>query len=225
MTEPRKRQPEATRRGLLEAAFEEIYVNGFQAASLHSILRAAEVTKGALYHHFASKAELGIAVLDEVIRGVMLEDWIQPVAGAEEDPIGALQRVVRAKADKLSDEEIALGCPLNNLAQEMSPVDERFRERVNETFEEWETAFAEALERGQAEGSVRRDVDTHRVAAFLVSSIEGTFGRAKNAESRALLESNFELLRAFLETLRPEAKPHGDPPQEPRSEEDQNEIG
>ena len=66
-----KRNPEQTRQALLEAAFEEIYRVGFQAASLDRILDRAGVTKGALYHHFKNKLELGYAVLEEVVRPTM----------------------------------------------------------------------------------------------------------------------------------------------------------
>lgn len=197
-----RRDPDGTRQKLLEAAFEEIYLRGFQAASLEAILSAAGVTKGALYHHFASKAELGLAVLDEVIDRVMMEDWIDPVTSSTEDPISAIQRVIRAKAGKFTEQEIGLGCPLNNLAQEMSPLDDDFRERVGGTFSRWEDAFATALEEGQRAGTVRPEVDPQAVSAFLIAAVEGTFGRAKSARSRALLESNMDVLVSFLDTLR-----------------------
>lgn len=99
--------------------------------------------------------------------------------------------------------EVELGCPLNNLAQEMSRLDEQFRRRVTETFDTLTDAFARALERGQSAGTVRRDLDARKVAAFTVASIEGSFGLAKGARSAALLRSNLEVLGAFLESLRP----------------------
>ena len=54
-----QRDPGRTRQHLLEAAFQEIYKVGFQAASLQTILSNAGVTKGALYHHFKNKKALG----------------------------------------------------------------------------------------------------------------------------------------------------------------------
>jgi hypothetical protein len=99
-------------------------------------------------------------------------------------------------------DKVELGCPLNNLAQEMSPLDERFRRRIAVVFEAWIESFAQALERGRADGTVRRDVDARKVATFVVSSIEGSFGLAKTAKSALLLRENFEVLREFLETLR-----------------------
>jgi AcrR family transcriptional regulator len=200
----RVREPDVTRDKLLKAAFEEIYRRGFQAASLDTILARAGVTKGALYHHFPDKASLGYAVVDEIIRGFLLERWsVGPLAQAKGDPVSALQRILRHRADELTAREIELGCPLNNLAQEMSPLDERFRRRVMGTFDTWTDAFAGALKRGQAEDTVRRDLDAKKVAGFIVASIEGSFGLAKGARSAKLLRSNLEVLGTFLESLRP----------------------
>ncbi len=199
----RTRAPAVTREALLGAAFEEIYRHGFQAASLDAILAKTGVTKGALYHHFPNKAALGYAVVDEVIRGFLLERWLGALAQPPGDPVAALQQALRDRADNVTAEELTLGCPLNNLAQEMSPLDERFRRCVNATFDTWRDGFARALERGQADGIVRRDVDAKNVASFVVAAVEGTWGMAKNAKSLPMLRANLEVLSAFLDTLRP----------------------
>lgn len=201
----RLREPDVTRDKLLKAAFEEIYRHGFQAASLDTILARAKVTKGALYHHFPDKAALGYAVVDEVVRGFLLQRWLGLLErfGEGGDPVTALQRTLQHRAAHLGPHEIELGCPLNNLAQEMSPIDERLRGAINATFDAWRGGFARALERGQAEGTVRRDVDAKRVATFVVAAIEGSTGLAKSAQSAAMQRSNLTLLSEFLDGLRP----------------------
>jgi len=205
MVKRRGRDPDVTRDKLLQAAFEEIYRRGFQAASLDTILAKAGVTKGALYHHFPNKASLGYAVVDEVVKGLLLERWgvLEPPSG---DPITALQRILRGRVANLTSREVELGCPLNNLAQEMSPLDQRFRRGVNATFDIWTDAVAKDLASGQAQGTVRKDVDTRKIAAFVVASIEGSFGLAKGAQSASMLRSNLEVLSSFLESLRPAPK-------------------
>src|SRR5690242_2300964 len=90
-----KRQPDQTRQKLLERAFEEIHRSGFRAASLDSILADAGVTKGALYHHFANKLDLGYAVVDEVVRPWMEETW-RPVSEAS-NPIDAAIATIRER--------------------------------------------------------------------------------------------------------------------------------
>jgi TetR/AcrR family transcriptional repressor of nem operon len=206
MTKPaakrRTRAPEATREKLLGAAFEEIYRRGFQAASLDTILAQAGVTKGALYHHFPTKAALGYAVVDEVVRGLLLERWLGVLHAQPGDPVTALQGTLRHRAANLTAGEIELGCPLNNLAQEMSPLDEQFRRSVDATFETWREGFAQVLARGQAEGTVRRDVDAKKVATFIVAAVEGSYGLAKSAQSGPMVRANLEMLGMFLEGLR-----------------------
>jgi TetR/AcrR family transcriptional regulator, transcriptional repressor for nem operon len=203
----RRREPDVTRDRLLKAAFEEIYIRGFQAASLETILKEAGVTKGALYHHFPDKAALGHAVVDDMVTDLLLERWLGVLELQPGDPLTALQGMLKTRVAELSSDEVELGCPLNNLAQEMSPLDERFRRRIAATFETWTSGFAQVLERGQAGGTVRKDVDSKKMANFLVAAIEGSFGLAKTAQSPALLRSNLEVLSTLLESLRPRRTP------------------
>jgi AcrR family transcriptional regulator len=204
----RRREPDVTREKLLQAAFDEMYRRGFQAASLDKILDEAGVTKGALYHHFPDKAALGQAVVDDVVRDLLLERWLGVLQRQTGDPITALQGMLKERMAQLTRPEVELGCPLNNLAQEMSPLDERFRRRVAATFETWTEGFAEVLVRGQREGTVRRDVAAKDVANFVVASIEGSFGLAKAAQSSALLRSNLQVLSTLLDGLRPRRPAH-----------------
>jgi TetR/AcrR family transcriptional regulator, transcriptional repressor for nem operon len=198
----RAREPDVTRGKLLAAAFEEIYRHGFQAASLDRILAGAGVTKGALYHHFPDKAALGYAVVEEVVKGPVLDVYLRTLEDSA-DPLTALQDVLRRRADDFAAGGVELGCPLNNLAQEMSPLDEAFRRQVAGVLDAWTAGYTRALERARAMGIVRSDVSPPQVAAFIVASVEGAFGMAKNAKSVATLRSNLELLASFLDTLRP----------------------
>jgi TetR/AcrR family transcriptional regulator, transcriptional repressor for nem operon len=169
------RDPDRTRERLLEAGFREIHRQGFQPASLEAIVEGAGVTKGALYHHFATKQALGYAVVDEIISSVLDERWITPLADAP-DPVDALVALVRKAARAAS---VELGCPLNNLAQEMSGVDAGFQRRIERLYRRWEAGVARALERGQRQRRVRSDVDVGAAATFVVASIEGALGLAK----------------------------------------------
>ncbi len=198
------RPSEETRQQLLEAAFEEIHRYGFQAASVSRILKRTGVTKGALYHYFPSKKALGYAVLDEMIGDRMREFWIEPLA--QGDPIDAIVRTITEAGREMTLEDIRLGCPLANLSQEMSPVDEGFRERIEAIYAEWRNGLSDALCRGQAAGQVRADVDTEATAVMVVASLEGCLASAKNAQSHELLMQCGRALIRFLDSLRNEEK-------------------
>ena len=194
------RNPGLTRQTLLQAAFQEIYRSGFQAASLDNILSNARVTKGALYHHFGSKQELGYAVVDELIRGRVLDRWVRPLEKVE-NPIDGLLAVLRSKGPHPFFDQ-RLGCPLNNLAQEMSPLNEGFRKRLESVFREWREGIAKALRRGQEGGQVRSDVDPVEAADFFLAALEGSVSLAKNAQDRNLFDNCKAGLSRYLESLR-----------------------
>src|SRR3984957_6127648 len=120
------RDPERTRVRLLQAAFQEIHRSGFRSADLDVILATAGVTKGALYYHFDNKEALGYAVVDEVIASNLHQKWVLPLRNAK-DPIDVLARLVQSES--LKREDVQRGCPLLNLSQEMSGLDEGFRRR------------------------------------------------------------------------------------------------
>jgi len=193
--------PDLTRQKLLEAAFAEIHRNGFQAASLAQILADTGLTKGALYHHFPDKKALGLAVIEEMIRPALAAMMFAPLADTRQ-PLAAMQALLANKADEDDPMVVTLGCPLNNLMQEMSPVDEGFRLQLNGVFEDWVEVVATALKRGKTAGEVRRDVDAEATAFFIVSALEGCIGMSKNTQSVTAYRNCLAQLGRFLDTLK-----------------------
>ena len=176
------KQPDITRDKIVEAAYQEIYRHGFQAASLSNILANTGLTKGALYHHFPNKNDLGIAVIEEVIREGFEVRMFAPLRAAA-DPIEALVEVIQKKADGTTLETVTLGCALNNLMQEMSPLDLEFKRCLHSILKTWQDTVTDALKRAQKQGKVRKDVDCRAAALFIVSAFEGCVGIAKNLQS------------------------------------------
>ncbi|MBN6051882.1 helix-turn-helix transcriptional regulator [Nonomuraea sp. RK-328] len=95
MTEgTRARRREQTRRTLLREGRRLFATRDYGAVGLAEIVQAAGVTKGALYHHFASKADLFRAVLQEVQQEVARE--VAETAAAQDDPWEQLATGCRA---------------------------------------------------------------------------------------------------------------------------------
>lgn len=191
---------EPTRRKLLEAAFEEIHHMGFQAASLSRILKRTGVTKGAFYHYFPSKNDVGYAVIEEIIRLAVYEFWIKPLQKG--NPIDAMIEILAESGQRMTLDDIRLGCPLANLSQEMSPVDENFRERIEALYSEWRTGLENALKRGQKLKQVKTEIDCEATAIMLIASLEGCLSAAKNAQSREMLHKCGDSLVHVLNNMR-----------------------
>jgi TetR/AcrR family transcriptional regulator, transcriptional repressor for nem operon len=194
------RNPERTRGILLQAAFQEIYRSGFRSADLDAILAAAGVTKGALYYHFDNKEALGHAVVDEVMASDLHQKWVQPLRNAK-NPIDVLVRIVQS--EPLKREDILRGCPLLNLSQEMSGIDEGFRRRTAKLFKDWHDAMAGALREGQKRGVVRNDINAKETATFLIAAYEGYVVLTKNSQDARTMQSGQRRVSDHLESLRP----------------------
>ena len=198
-TATRLRDPERTRERLLQAAFREVYRSGFQSASLDTILVAAGVTKGALYYHFDSKEALGYAVVEEVIAPDLRGKWLRPLQRGK-DPIDTLIGIVRGES--VRPEDVRGGCPLNNLALEMSPIDEGFRKRLARVFHAWQEGVAAALREGQTRGRVRRDAEPADAAGLLIAMLEGYVSLAKNSQDAKVMKAGIRNIVDWLKSLR-----------------------
>jgi len=196
----RLRDPERTRERLLQAASRAVYRSGFQSASLDAILAATGVTKGALYYHFDSKEALGYAIVEEIIAPDLRGKWLRPLQGGK-DPIDTLIGIVQGES--VRPEDVRGGCPLNNLAQEMSPLDEGFRKRLAMVFHAWREGIAAALREGQTQGMVRRDVKPAEAAGFLIATLEGYVSLAKNAQDAKVMKAGIRNIVGWLRSLRP----------------------
>ena len=200
MVSANARQSVPTRALLLRSAFDEIHRSGFRGADVETILQTTGLSKGALYHHFDGKDALGHAVVDEVIAGIMRERWLAPLRDAE-NPIDALVAIVRSTPHR--PEQVRRGCPLNNISQEMSPLDEGFRKRTARIFADWRDGIASALRRGQSGGTVRQDVDPGEATAFVIATYEGYLSLAKNSQDPKQLMAGMNVLARYFDSLRP----------------------
>ena len=186
------------------AAFCEVHLNGFQAASIQNIINSAGVTKGALYHYFSSKDEIGYALLDEVFTQYIESTFIDVLRDTD-DPIAALVAHLNETGAQMSQEDIALGCPLDHFSQEMAPIDVEFQKRLDCLYKKKNTALVEALKRGQMAGNVTRDVSAESIALMINATLQGCMAIAKSSRSlETLMECGAGLIH-YLEQLRPTA--------------------
>ncbi|MBT4837207.1 MAG: TetR/AcrR family transcriptional regulator [Methylococcales bacterium] len=196
-----ERNPDQTRSKILQAAADEMHIKGFQGFRLDAVIAQTGVTKGALYHHFSNKLALGYAVVDEVVFEIVTENFLHPLELCDH-PINCLKSIIEDLLQSFVNQKMDLGCPLNNLSQEMSPIDEGFRVRINHIYKIWAESIQDALKAGQKSGLVRQQLDLFSVSTFIVASLSGCVGLAKNARDVGVLECTLNELINYIETLR-----------------------
>jgi TetR/AcrR family transcriptional repressor of nem operon len=188
----------ATRNQILDVATRLIHVQGYHCTSLDEVLRESGVGKGNFYYYFKSKEDLGYAIIDRVIEG-FIERTLQPsFADSSADPIPQIHAFLDRVLDNLRQRNCVGGCPMGNLASELSDVHEGFRQRLASIFIEWRSRLTEALSRGQARGRVRPECQPAVVAEFLVAALEGAILLAKVTKDISVMEKCVEELRRHL---------------------------
>ncbi|MEM9386991.1 MAG: TetR family transcriptional regulator C-terminal domain-containing protein [Pseudomonadota bacterium] len=196
----RLQQAEHTRERILEGAAQEMYRVGYQAASTGNILKRLGISKGALYHHFPSKQALGYAVLDEYLAARHARHWDH--VSQTGDPLGAVIDQLATQCQSMRAEQMRHGCPINNLAQEMSPLDEGFRERVSAIYACWQQSLERAFERAQALGTMAPTTDARGLATLIVATTQGAVGLMKNSMDESLFRQAITALLVHLRAQR-----------------------
>ncbi|UXR65940.1 TetR/AcrR family transcriptional regulator [Bdellovibrio bacteriovorus] len=199
---PKKtRNLEQSRKEILDAAFWEVFTRGFQGVSIDDIVKKTSMTKGAFYHQFPTKLDLGYALVDEVIKPMTYSRWIDPLKEYD-NPLEGILLQIKKLIGKAAPQELRYGCPLNNLVQEMAPVDAGFKKRLQNALTYWIEGMDKELKRAQKEGFLRPDVNTRQVAHFVVMAHEGFYGMLKGLDDPKAFNALYDSLKRYFETLR-----------------------
>lgn len=197
-TETRSSKATATRDQILDAATRLIHLQGYQSTSLDDVLTESGIGKGNFYYYFKSKEELGYAIIDRVTKG-LIERTLQPILG---DPTGDPVVQIHAFLDRVLDGQrqrnCVGGCPVGNLASELSDVHEGFRLRLARIFSEWRARLTEVLVRGQATGRLDARRDPAAIAQFLLAALEGAILLTKVTKDIAVMERCVEELKQHM---------------------------
>lgn len=195
------RNLEKTRGEILMAAFGLVFRRGFQGVSVDEIVAETSLSKGAFYHQFPTKLDLGYALVQEVIQPMIITRWIEPLKTFD-DPLAGILTQLRRLIGEASPDELKLGCPLNNLVQEMAPVDREFKRHLKAALNLWIDEMDQQLRRAKAGGYLKKSVDTHALAEFIVMAHEGFYGMLKGLDDPSSFRALYKSLADYFKTLR-----------------------
>jgi TetR/AcrR family transcriptional repressor of nem operon len=193
-----RRDGRTTRATILAAATRLMLVSGYRNTSLDDVLRESGVGKGNFYYYFKSKEDLGHAILDCAIQA-FLERTLDPCFS---DPTGRPLSQIRCFLDRVREiqreQNCVGGCPLGNLASELSDFHEGFRARLDAVFSTWRERLTQALREAQRRGDVPAEARPEAVAHFLVASLEGAILMTKLTKDIGVMEQCVEEMKRYL---------------------------
>jgi AcrR family transcriptional regulator len=196
-----------TRTRILEAARRLFHEQGYGATGVATILREADAHAGSLYHFFRSKEDL-LAALLEYYPGLFGPLVSGPIEASTRDPVDRVLALLAFYRKGLEATGCRLGCPIGNLALEVSDNHPEVRPLIERNFAVWTRTVARWLARAR----LPRGMDLARLARFVLAVMEGAVMQARGTGSLAPFDAAVDELRLHFELLQGRTKRKAAPP-------------
>jgi TetR/AcrR family transcriptional regulator, transcriptional repressor for nem operon len=200
--------PESTRDRFLAAGMRLFAAKGYQSTSIADLLQEVGAHSGSFYHFFPTKQDLLLAVLKAYRDGIesML---LAPAWDGIEDPIDRIFALLAVYRGALEGSSCSYGCPIGSLALEIHEPDPPVRELLSANFSGWVKHIQACLD--GARRRLPRATDTHQLAIFVLTAMEGGVMQARTHRSLAAFDASVASLRDYFNHLHAAASKESTP--------------
>lgn len=192
---------EHTKQLIIDEAFKLFYKNGFKATSIPQIMKAASLTKGAFYHHYKNKEELGLKVIDAKIQKRVVETMIEPLQ-QDGDALSLIEATFKNRIKSFPEFDKQHGCPLNNFINEIGDYEVNYQTAMRKVIDKWKEALVATIERGIKDKTIDPSISSASVAIYLISAFEGVRGIRKLYNDDQILKEYLNGLAIYLDKLK-----------------------
>lgn len=179
-------QIHSTKQRLIGAGLRMLLKHGYNDLGIQALLDATRIPKGSFYHHFNDKEDFALQVLDSYMTQVhagldacLNNPGRQPLARV---------RDFFEMTQKSYLEEGYMGCLIGGLGQELSGVNDIFREKVAKCFSTIAERIAACLDEARQLGDIPKNSNVQEMADLLVDCWEGAALRSRLRRNPASLE-------------------------------------
>jgi AcrR family transcriptional regulator len=184
-----------TRQRIVAAAAELMSKDGVAGTTLEDVKETAGVSSSQIYHYFADKKALVLAVIDY---------QSDTIVGGQEPMFARLDTVdgLRAWRDFLVEHQRQLncvgGCPIGSLGSELAEIDDGARARVAASFDRWEAGIRNGFNQMHERGELTADPDDLAIATL--AALQGGLLLAQMQRSTRPLEKSLDAMLAHIES-------------------------
>jgi TetR/AcrR family transcriptional repressor of nem operon len=189
---------QTTKENLIKVGLELIRSAGYTATGINQVLEAANVPKGSFYHHFATKDEFVLEVIQRYA-AIEQERWEKFLDDSNLSPLKKLRRYFKDLIATYGRRGGPIsGCLLGNLSLEIAGQNNEIRELLAKAFDAWQDAMAKTIREAIEKQELPKGFRADDVAALLVNNWEGAQARAKAEQNDKPLELFFDNAFNFL---------------------------
>lgn len=168
---------DSTKERMLKAGLSMLLRHGYNDLGIQAVLQETGTPKGSFYHHFSSKEDFALQVVDRYM--VEVHDGLDQTIGDRSlPPLDRVRKFFESTRDKYHEDGY-LGCMLGGLGQELSGVSPIFQVKIEACLNAIASRIATCMEQAQAEGDLRPDADPRQMANLVVDCWEGAALRSR----------------------------------------------
>lgn len=166
---------EETRQRVLEKGASLIRKYGFNNTGINEVLKAAGVPKGSFYYYFESKEDFGLQLIEYLHKGIRkgFYGYLAEEDYGDTQPLERLRQFFDYFRKTFTSEDEKCGCPIGNISQELAATNPRFREKLDEVFNDVVAPVSICLARAVEAGELPEETDALELAEFIVNSWQG----------------------------------------------------
>lgn len=177
-----------SRERIIESATELMFRDGYEATGIQSVVEAARVPRGSFFHHFPSKEQLGIVVLERYARASE-QRQIASFENDRQSPTARLVSFFTAANDRIVADDFTKGCLIGNFTLQLSNTSEPIRQALAAAADQTIDRIARVLQAAKDNDELDRSVDAVELAELIWSSWEGAVLRSKLSRTEHILRS------------------------------------
>jgi AcrR family transcriptional regulator len=163
-------------------------VVGFEALRADKEVLNLSISKGALYHYFPTKLDIGYAMVDEIIKPMYEKKW-SGLIDRTEGISSTIYQIIESEKHEATEKKILRGDVLYNLMLEMSGVDLKFRQKLEDVLEMQVKILQKSLLSGKSSNEIKPGVDSRSMAYLLIGQLHGCYAIAKTRASKDVFVS------------------------------------
>ena len=192
------RDPENTRKRILESASILFNTKGYKATSISDITSRAGITKGAIYKHFKDKSELEKECLIQMTSKVF--NTITISIKEAKDAQAKLDSILDYFAEYSKNPPVVGGCPIMNAAIEADDSDPELKQVVSKIIVGLQKGIAKVIQNGIDRNQIHKDVDVEEYSTMMYSALEGGIMMMKVTDNDNNLMSVIKFLKKDIES-------------------------
>lgn len=183
--------------GILDFGIQAFREKGYHSAGVQELADSCGLSKGSFYQYFQTKENFCQQVIERYSEK-MCSILNELFADDSLTGLSSLKNTYSAMIDMIAESSFQCGCLYGDLAAELGGVNEKCSDALKTSIDSTNKIFKEVVQRGQEDGSIRKDLNADILAEVTMNSFSGVILKMKVDRS---IRAGEQFITTFLDGM------------------------